>query len=168
MYNTTSGTPSQNTKLCSLPVTGTITATQNSQAIVGVGTTFFNQVNPGDVINIAGVEYSVLAVIDNLNLTIAKSYVATTASGLTITKTESQAVGAGAKRYVQILSRDTNTGVLYIGESKNPSKDGTDITATVRSQAIGIGQSIFIFASDLRNFYIQSPVASQAYSINIF
>lgn len=168
MYNTTSATPNQNTKLCSLPVTGTITATQNSVAITGVGTSFLNQLNAGDIITIAGVDYAIRSISNNTTLTLDRQYQVAGASGLTITKTEATAIGTGSQRYVQILSRETNTGTLFVGRSRNPAKDGADITSTVRSQAIGVGQSIFVSASDLRDWYIQSPVAGQGYSINIF
>jgi hypothetical protein len=168
MYNTTSATPNINTQICRLPVTGTITATQNSTTITGAGTFFTNQLNGGDIIRIAGVDYRVLRVESNTSLTLVDQYVATGASGLTITRFESMAIGGGSQRFVQILSRETNTGTLFVGVSRNPTKDGTDISDIARSQAIGVGQSIYILASDLRDVYIQSPVASQAYSINIF
>jgi hypothetical protein len=168
MYNTTSATPNTNTQICRLPVTGTITATQNSTTITGAGTNFLNQLNIGDVITIASVDYIVRSIESATSLTLTAPYVATTGAGLTVTRVESIAIGTGSRRYIQILSRETNTGTLFVGESRKANKDGADVTSTARSHAVGVGQTLTMLADDLREVYIQSPVAGQGYSINIF
>ena len=168
MYNTTSATINANIQLCRLATTGTIATTQNLNTITGTGTNFLNQLNAGDTITIVGVDYIVRSIESATSLTLATAYIATSGTGLIITRIETMAVRSDSRRFVQISSRDTNTGTLFLGESRNPTRDGTDITSIARSQAISPGQSIFVFVDDLRKIYIQSPVASQGYSINIF
>lgn len=66
-------------------VTGTVAVTQNSKAVTGTGTAFLTETKPGNGLIIAGVEYTIETVTSNTALTLEKGYVATTASGLTVT-----------------------------------------------------------------------------------
>ena len=72
-------------------VTGTVTATQNSRTIAGVGTAFTTELKAGQTLLIAGVEYHIAAIASNTSLTLRIPYVATTASGLTVTANEQPA-----------------------------------------------------------------------------
>lgn len=72
-------------------VTGTITATQASATVAGVGTTFTTQLKAGQTLLIAGVEYRIAKITSNTALTLEKPYAAVTGSGLTVTANEQPA-----------------------------------------------------------------------------
>ena len=66
-------------------VTGTVTATQNSTAVVGSGTDFLTELQAGDALYITGVKYKITSITDGENLTIQPAYAGTTGSGKSCT-----------------------------------------------------------------------------------
>ena len=69
-------------------VSGTITATQNSKAIVGSSTFFTTELKSGQVLAIAGVDYAIASITSDTALTLHNVYGGTTASGLTVTSSQ--------------------------------------------------------------------------------
>jgi hypothetical protein len=80
-------TGSLNTADYNLPInsvlTGTLTATNGSATVTGVGTLFTTQVEIGDFITLGGVQYRVLSVASNTSLTLVSNFAGTTSSSLT-------------------------------------------------------------------------------------
>jgi hypothetical protein len=78
---------SLNTADYNLPInsvlTGTLTATNGSPTVTGVGTLFTTQVEFGDFITLGGVQYRVLSVASNTSLTLVSNFAGTTSSSLT-------------------------------------------------------------------------------------
>jgi hypothetical protein len=78
---------SLNTADYNLPInsvlTGTLTATNGSPTVTGVGTLFTTQVEFGDFITLGGVQYRVLSVASNTSLTLVSNFTGTTSSSLT-------------------------------------------------------------------------------------
>jgi hypothetical protein len=72
-------------------VTGTISVTQSSRTVTGVGTLFTTELRPGQTLLISSVEYHIAAIASNTSLTLRIPYVATTTSGLTVTANEQPA-----------------------------------------------------------------------------
>jgi hypothetical protein len=72
-------------------VTGTISVTQSSRTVTGVGTLFTTELRPGQTLLISSVEYHIAAIASNTSLTLRIPYVATSASGLTVTANEQPA-----------------------------------------------------------------------------
>jgi hypothetical protein len=64
-------------------LTGTLTATNGSATVTGVGTLFTTQVEFGDFITLSGVQYRVLSVASNTSLTLVSNFAGTTSSSLT-------------------------------------------------------------------------------------
>lgn len=66
--------------------TGTISVTSGSAAVVGAGTAFLANVDPGMLIQVGnGRVYAVASVADNTNLTLASAYAGSSASGVAYT-----------------------------------------------------------------------------------
>jgi hypothetical protein len=61
---------------------GTVAVTNGSVTVVGIGTTFKNNLVAGEPITIAGGGYTIQSVTDNTHLTLTTNYAGTTASGL--------------------------------------------------------------------------------------
>lgn len=78
---------SLNTADYNLPInsvlTGTLTATNGSSTVTGVGTLFTTQVEFGDFLTLGGVQYKVLSVASNTSLTLVSNFAGTTSSSLT-------------------------------------------------------------------------------------
>jgi hypothetical protein len=64
-------------------LTGTLTATNGSATVTGVGTLFTTQVEFGDLLTLSGVQYKVLSVASNTSLTLVSNFTGTTSSSLT-------------------------------------------------------------------------------------
>ena len=63
---------------------GTLTATNGSPTVTGVGTLFTTQLAFGDAITLSGVPYTVQTVTSNTSLTLSANYAGTTSSSLTL------------------------------------------------------------------------------------
>jgi hypothetical protein len=78
---------SLNTADYNLPInsvlTGTLTATNGSATVTGVGTLFTTQVEIGDFITLGGVQYKVQSIASNTSLTLVSNFAGTTSSSLT-------------------------------------------------------------------------------------
>ena len=76
-----------NTADYNLPInsvlTGTLTATNGSATVTGVGSLFTTQVEFGDFITLGGVQYKVLSIASNTSLTLVSNFAGTTSSSLT-------------------------------------------------------------------------------------
>jgi len=66
-----------------LILTGTLTATNGSATVTGVGTSFTTQLQFGDLITLSGVSYKVQSIASNTSLTLASNFAGTTSSSLT-------------------------------------------------------------------------------------
>jgi hypothetical protein len=64
-------------------LTGTLTATNGSPTVTGVGTLFTTQVEFGDFITLGGVQYRVLSIGSDTSLTLVSNFAGTTSSSLT-------------------------------------------------------------------------------------
>ena len=64
-------------------LTGTLTATNNSTTVTGVGTLFTTQVEFGDYLTLSGVSYKVQSIASNTSLTLSTVFTGTTSSSLT-------------------------------------------------------------------------------------
>ena len=64
-------------------LTGTLTATNGSATVTGVGTLFTTQVEFGDLITLNGVQCKVLSVASNTSLTLVSNFTGSTSSSLT-------------------------------------------------------------------------------------
>jgi hypothetical protein len=64
-------------------LSGTLTATNGSSTVTGVGTLFTTQLDFGDFITLGGVQYKVLSVASNTSLTLTSNFAETTSSSLT-------------------------------------------------------------------------------------
>jgi hypothetical protein len=64
-------------------LTGTLTATNGSATVTGVGTLFTTQVEFGDLLTLSGVQYKVLSIASNTSLTLVSNFAGTTSSSLT-------------------------------------------------------------------------------------
>lgn len=69
-------------------LTGTVTTVQNDATIAGSGTDFDGEVNVGDILVIDTVPYRVKSIASDTSLEVTEDYVATGASGLTISVRE--------------------------------------------------------------------------------
>lgn len=114
-------------------LSGTVTATNLSAAVVGVGTTFTADLSAGAIVRFAsqpGVSYRVLSVTDNLNLTLTSNYTGTTTVGTAISKgdgiIEQMIVGlpatvtpsvyvSGPQNYIRLTTVSTSNASLQIG-----------------------------------------------------
>lgn len=67
--------------LTGYPLSGTITATNGSDAITGVGTLFLKELSPDDSIIISGVDFTVESVNSNTSITLSESYTGPTVTG---------------------------------------------------------------------------------------
>lgn len=65
---------------------GTISVTNNSTNVIGVGTTFQTLFVNNDIIEILGVKYAIFSITDNFNLVLKTVYAGTTAGGLAYSK----------------------------------------------------------------------------------
>lgn len=65
-------------------LTGTIAVTNGNATVTGTGTAFTTELQVGDTIPIASIEYKVSAIASNTSLTLSALYAGTTASGLTV------------------------------------------------------------------------------------
>lgn len=65
-------------------LTGTISVTNGSATVAGTGTLFTTELQVGDTLIIASVEYKVTTIASNISLTLTSTYAGTTASGLTV------------------------------------------------------------------------------------
>lgn len=66
-------------------ITGTVTLTNGSTAVTGVATTFTQQVQVGDLLNVGtSTHYTVTAIASNTSLTVNRAYTGTTVSGVSI------------------------------------------------------------------------------------
>jgi hypothetical protein len=78
---------SLNTADYNLPInsvlTGTLTATNGSATVTGVGTLFTTQVEFGDLLTLSGVQYKVQSIASNTSLTLVSNFAGTTSSSLT-------------------------------------------------------------------------------------
>lgn len=92
-------------------VSGTISVTQNSKAVVGAGTSFLTALAPGQTLFIVGVEYRIESITSNTALTLVTAYAATTASGLTVTASEQPA-------YIPVADMPVVFGIST-GEAQN-------------------------------------------------
>jgi hypothetical protein len=92
-------------------VSGTVSVTQNSATVTGVGTTFTTALAPGQTLVIASVEYRIAAIASNTSLTLTTPYAATSASGLTVTANEQPA-------YIPVDDLDKVFGIS-VAESQN-------------------------------------------------
>ena len=76
-----------NTADYNLPInsvlTGTLTATNGSPTITGVGSLFTTQVEIGDFITLSNVQYKVQSIASNTSLTLVSNFAGTTSSSLT-------------------------------------------------------------------------------------
>jgi hypothetical protein len=166
---TTSATPNTNARLLIITITGTITATQNSATVTGSGTTFLDQLNVGDRITIASVEYIIKSIESNTSLTLTAAYAGTTASGLSITSVPEVNYQSGGTSFIAIIKADnTNTADMRFGRSMNPAGDGTDLSDTARTWQLGPGEVSPAFsARNLKNYFSRSAVASQKFCVMI-
>jgi len=64
-------------------LTGTLTATNGSATVTGVGTLFTTQVEFGDFLTLGGVQYKVQSIASNTSLTLVSNFTGTTSSSLT-------------------------------------------------------------------------------------
>jgi hypothetical protein len=71
---------------CTLQLSGTCTATRNSQRITGINTSFTGQLVVGDHVSVRGQVYRVVAVNSDSSLTVQPPYRGLTASNIKITK----------------------------------------------------------------------------------
>jgi hypothetical protein len=67
-------------------LTGTISVTNASATVTGAGTLFITELQVGDTISIASVDYKVSVITSDTSLTLRAVYAGTTASGLTSSK----------------------------------------------------------------------------------
>lgn len=80
---TIAGAPSwQDDSTTAVNATGTIAVTNLSAAVVGTGTLFTSECDTGDTIRIAGVDYIISTITDDLNLTLTIVYAGGTAGGI--------------------------------------------------------------------------------------
>lgn len=165
-YNTTSSTINTSTRLIDLIATGTVAVSSGSATVTGTTTAFLSEVQVGDQLLIAGTLRQVATVVSDTSLTLTVGYAGTTASGLSFTVRPKQ-LDDKTKGLIRITSHESNTGVVYVGESLNASADGTDITSTNRSEPINVGQNLYYSKHEKSNLYIRSGVASQKISITI-
>ncbi|MBI5971264.1 MAG: DUF11 domain-containing protein [Deltaproteobacteria bacterium] len=68
-------------------LTGTVSVTSASTAVVGVGTLFLTELAVNDMFFINGVGYKVSVITNNLSLTLTSAYTGATTAGLIVTKT---------------------------------------------------------------------------------
>lgn len=77
-----------------LAVTGEVIVQNGSAVVTGIGTAFTRELIIGNTITIANVNYRVLAISSDTNLTLSTVYAGVTANGLTVTKKDSSYSGA--------------------------------------------------------------------------
>jgi hypothetical protein len=165
--NVTSASSSTSTKLIVITQSGTIAINQNTTAVTGTGTAFRSEFEIGDTIIISGVSYIVATITSDTALTISTPYIATNASGVTPSCIPYRLLSK-LDRFISVTSHETNTGIIYVGRSLNPGKDGTDVTSTNRSVPLSVGQTLFLSRSNLDDFYVRPSVAaSQRLSITV-
>ena len=166
--NTTSGSTNTNTRLIQFTASGTAAVTAGSAVVTGTST-FFNSTNrlkKGDFVTINGETKRVVSVASNTSFTVDSAFAAT-ASGQTLTYVPFEAVGAGAS-IAFVKASPANTANIVLGQSQNLAKDGADVTATSNMWLLTPGEITPPIAfNDLRDWYIQSSVASQAVNIII-
>lgn len=85
-------------------LTGTVTVTEDSKDVVGVGTQFTTELRPGQTVVVAGGQYKVDSIESDTELTLTYPYPTTTAAGETATARELPA-------YVHDSERDDVIGI---------------------------------------------------------
>lgn len=166
--STTSSSINTTARLLAIPLAGTGSINQGSVSLTGASTTFVNQVRGGDWITINGEQLQVGTVTSNTVLTFRTPLVQANLTGQAMTLFPAEGFRSGIEFPVYIKSRSTNTDVIFVGVSSNPSRDGTDLSPTSKMFSLAIGEcSPVIFARDLRNYYTQSVTASQRFDVII-
>lgn len=74
----------ENDSAAAVNLTGTLNVVNLSNAIIGVGTKFLKELSVGDLIKIAGVDYTVDTITDNNNATLTIVYAGATANDLIV------------------------------------------------------------------------------------
>lgn len=76
-------TIAQDTENVKSAITGTVNVTNNDANVVGVGTNFTGELNPGDTLQLGGQLYVVGSITNNTQLVLSTNYAGATATGLT-------------------------------------------------------------------------------------
>ena len=95
-------------------LTGTVTVTSNSAAIVGAGTAFQTQVSAGSVLQIGTNRVVVSVVASNDYLTLTRAYPGATASGLTIQRITGNPTEVGNNLFWQFLWTNLQAGTYTL------------------------------------------------------
>lgn len=164
LINQTSATPNQVLRLNHLSpliATGTVSITTLTTTVTGVSTLFLSTVSIGDRITIGAVTARVVAIASNTVLTIDTPYSGATQATQPYTILINQ---IQQESFYEIVNQGTAT--IFVGESMNALRDGTDVTATNRSVPITAGTSRLIRVSSLDLLFAVSAIASQVFSIN--
>ena len=127
-------------------LTGTVTTVQNDATIAGSGTDFDGEVNVGDILVISTVPYRVKSITSDTSLEITEDYVATGASGLTISVRETpRHLGVADSNAIFGVTTTETTGGEGIIVSMSVDSGGTGYasapTVTVASGA-GAGTAV--------------------------
>jgi hypothetical protein len=166
MYqNTTSVTPNTNTRLCVYTTTGTAAITTGSATITGTGTSFTTEYRLGDDVIVNNERRRVIAITSNTSMTVDIVYNTTNpSSSVQLYPQEYK----GENKIITIIAHDTNAANIWVGQTLNALRDGTDVSATSRSIPIQPIQPIGpITCSNLYEVFVLSPSASQKFSILI-
>lgn len=168
ILGTTSSSTNTNTRLAQLTSAGTVSVTSGSAVVTGSSTTFNTAqgLSVGSLVTINGETKRVKSISSNTSLTVDSAFSAT-ASSQTMTYYTRDSLASGLGVFF-IRARTTNTGNLVVGQSVNTVKDGTDVTATTGCWILTPGEiTPPISYNDLRDWFVQSSVASQTYNLLI-
>lgn len=112
-------------------VTGTVDVTNDSATVTGTSTEFTTELKSGQTLVIANVEYRILAIVGDLELTLATVYAGSTDTGLTVTANEQPA-------YIPVSELDE----VYFADRAEVSAGGDNVV----SVAVGVGGAGYVEA----------------------
>jgi sorbitol-specific phosphotransferase system component IIA len=161
---------------------GTVTATLNSTAVTGAGTTFLN-LHAGEPFGIQGVEYIIQSIASNTSLTLTSNYLGATAAGKaytanpqlagTVTTTAGSAVvtGTGTAFTTDFKVNDTITigGADYVVQSIASNTSLTLTTIPVTQAGVTYRSPVFFgsVTTDASGKYLLSGLANGSYVVSV-
>ena len=163
-YNTTHGTASTVKKLVQFTATGTVAVTAASTTVTGTGTAFTNELRVGDEITVNSEVRTIRVITSATVLETTQAFVAT-ATGQTVTYYPVDAIDP--RMDVVTITNESASVDIRVGESTNPTADGTDLSATFKTVLVKAGSSQLLTGTNMKDYYTISGGTSVPYSIII-
>lgn len=163
--NTTSGTTNTWTRAFAFPSSGTVSIANDSNIVIGAGTSFLSEISEGDTIIINNIKRIVTSINSNTQLVVNEVYYSTS-SGQNLVNMPAKYRLIGQNKVILFTASSLNTSDIMLAESANGT--GNDISTTVASMFVQSGQTFspLVFV-DLSNIFVQSVGLNQRFFAKI-